>query len=68
MNNAMKKYRERLGLTQSQMAEQLGIAVSTYNMIENGKRGVSVIVAKKISLLLDTSIDNLFFKDVVHML
>lgn len=67
MNNAMKQYRERIGLTQSQMAEQLGIAVSTYNMIENGKRGVSVIFAKKISLLLNTSIDNLFFKDVVHI-
>ena len=66
MNNAMKEYREKVGLTQLQMAERLGIAVSTYNMIENGKRGVSVIAAKKISLLLNTSIDNLFFKDVVH--
>lgn len=67
MNNAMKEYREKEGLTQLQMAEKLGIAVSTYNMIENGKRGVSVISAKKISLLLNTSIDSLFFKDVVHI-
>lgn len=66
MNNKMKSYREKANFTQKQMAEKLGIAVSTYNMMENGRRGISLLTAKKTSLLLNTSIDKLFFNDCVH--
>ncbi|OOM81753.1 helix-turn-helix protein [Clostridium puniceum] len=66
MNNLIKQYREKAGLTQQEMAKQLKIAVSTYNMIENGKRGISLYNAKRISVLLKVSIDDLFFKKVVH--
>ena len=61
MNNLMKKYREQKGMTQQQIADKLEISVSSYNMIENGKRGVSVIMAKNISLILEKSIDEIFF-------
>ncbi len=47
MNNLIKQYREKAGLTQHDMAKQLKIAVSTYNMIENGKRRTSLYNAKK---------------------
>lgn len=67
MNNLIKIYREKSGFTQQQMAEKLNIAVSTYNMIENGKRGISLYKAKKISILLDVSIDELFFDKCVHI-
>lgn len=66
MNNLMKQYREKAGLTQQNMADKLEIAISTYNMIENGKRRPSLCIAKKISLLLDASIDEIFFKDIIH--
>lgn len=66
MNNKMKYYREKKGFTQQIMAEKLGIAVSTYNMIENGKRGISLSIAKNISLLLETTIDTIFFDNSVH--
>ncbi|MGN2337922.1 helix-turn-helix transcriptional regulator [Clostridium cagae] len=66
MTNLLKEYREKASLTQQNMADKLGIAVSAYNMIENGKRGISLINAKKISILLNTSIDELFFSKIVH--
>lgn len=62
----VKSYREKYGLTQQNMAEKLGITVSAYNMIENGKRGISLSTAKRISLILNQSIDELFFNDSVH--
>lgn len=61
MNNLMKKYREQKGMTQQQIADKLEISVNSYNMIENGKRGVSVIMAKNISVILEKSIDEIFF-------
>lgn len=64
MNNLMKKYREQKGMTQQQIADKLEISVSSYNMIENGKRGVSVIMAKNISVILEKSIDEIFFCEV----
>lgn len=67
MNNLIKYYREKLGLTQQQMAIQLQVTVSMYNMIENGKRGISLYNAKKISILLNKSIDELFFSSYVHI-
>lgn len=66
MNNAMKEYRIKNNYTQLQVAKKLGIAVSTYNMIENGKRGVSLQLAKKVSILFNASIDEIFFNDFVH--
>lgn len=66
MNNLMKKYRELKGMTQQQIADKLEITVSSYNMLENGKRGISVIMAKNISLILDKSIDEIFFTNHVH--
>lgn len=66
MKNSIKKYRKESGFTQCQMAEKLDIAISTYNMIENGQRNVSVYRAKSISEILNVSIDELFFNNNVH--
>ena len=60
MGNRLKLYRMRSRLTQRQLAEMLGIATSTYNMIENGKRGVSLQRAKKLEEILGAKIDELF--------
>lgn len=68
MNNLMKKYREQKGMTQQQIADKLEISVNSYNMIENGKRGVSVIMAKNISVILEKSIDEIFFAKWVHIM
>lgn len=61
MNNKMKYYRNLKSMTQKQCADKLKIAVSTYNMIENNNRGISLILAKKISKLFEKSIEEIFF-------
>lgn len=38
MRNELKVLRVRNGLTQQQIAEKLSVSVSTYNLIEQGKR------------------------------
>lgn len=60
MINRLRIYRMRKRLTQKQVAEMLGIATSTYNMIENGKRRVSLQRAKQLERILDAEIDELF--------
>lgn len=66
MNNNMRKFRLKKEFTQGQVANKLDIAVSTYNMMENGKRKVSLAKAKKLEKILDASIDELFFKNNIH--
>ena len=44
--------RKELGLSQTEVAKQCGIGRSHYNLIEKGKRGVSLKTAHKISKVL----------------
>ncbi len=43
------------------MAEKLGITPAYYGHIENGRRGVSLELAHKISKIFNLSIEELFF-------
>ena len=48
----LKELRERRGMNQRQVAEQVGISQPTYCFIESGKRGVGVKTAKRIAAVL----------------
>ena len=48
----LKELRERRGMNQRQVAEQVGISQPTYCLIESGKRGVGVKTAKRIAAVL----------------
>lgn len=61
INNRLKYYREKMNLTQENIADKLSIAVSTYNQFENNRRKVSLIKAKELSIVFNTTIDELFF-------
>ena len=39
--NHLREYREREGLTQTQLALMLGVSYSTINHIENGRRRIT---------------------------
>jgi putative transcriptional regulator len=56
----IKKLREIKGISQTEMAERLGIPVSTYNVYENGNRKVPEEVAKKIAENLNVEINDIF--------
>lgn len=48
-------YREKKGISQSEVARQIGITQQMYNFIENNKRNPSVEIAKKIADVLNFS-------------
>ncbi len=52
--------RIKRGKTQSEMASLLGIAISTYNMYENGQRKIPEEVATKICNILELKKDDIF--------
>ena len=52
-NENLKVARERRQLTQTQMADALGVAKSTYSLYESGKREPNVQTIKKISDILN---------------
>lgn len=58
-NENLKVARERRQLTQTQMADALGVAKSTYSLYESGKREPNVQTIKKISDILNVSADEL---------
>lgn len=51
--------RKRKGLTQEDVAEQLGIPRATYANVESGRQRVSLDVVWKIAAVFGVSIDNL---------
>jgi len=55
----LKKYRTHRGLTQKELASKLGLTKNAITMYETGKRSPSIAVTKKISEVLDVSIDSL---------
>ena len=56
---AIKEKRERLGLTQQDLAEKLFVSRQTVCRWENGTRCPDLIMAKKISMVLGISMDEL---------
>lgn len=53
MVEQLKLKRGAKGLTQKDMADQLGVSKEYYNMIENDKKTPSVTIAKEISKILE---------------
>ena len=58
-NENLKAARERKGLSQKEVAENIGVAKSTYSLYESGNREPNVQTIKKISDLLNVSADDL---------
>lgn len=61
MRHTLRLARIRKGLSVSEMARRLGISVSHYYKIEEGVRNPSMDLAKQIAVVLDTTVDALFF-------
>lgn len=57
---SLAEVRKEKGFTQEQMASQLGIGVSTYNLYESGKRTVPEEIANKIALILNVELSSIF--------
>lgn len=56
---AMRKYRTLLGLTQMDIAKQLGVSPNAVSMWETGDRKPDIIVLKKLTSILHCTADQL---------
>jgi putative transcriptional regulator len=56
----LKQARQRLGITQADLAERVGVSRKTVNTVENGVFVPSTILALALARALDTSVDALF--------
>ena len=56
----IEKLRKEKGYTQQFMAENIEVSIGCYNMYENNQRKVPIEKAKRIAILLNCEIDNIF--------
>lgn len=61
LGNKLKRLRESEGKTQRQLADTMGLGVSTIAMYEIGARVPSDKVKKQYSILFNKSVDEIFF-------
>ena len=57
----LASYRNSLGMTQSQLADYVGVSVNTISAIETGHSLPSVPLAYALSIALDIRMDSLFY-------
>ncbi|RZI60435.1 MAG: transcriptional regulator [Pseudomonas sp.] len=59
--NALRAERERLSLTQADLAQRVGVSRKTINTIENSVFSPSALLALKIARNLDKRVEDLFW-------
>lgn len=59
--NSLRVERARLGLTQVQLAERVGVSRKTINTVENGVFIPSTVLALKLALALGKPVEALFW-------
>ncbi|KAA9298035.1 MULTISPECIES: helix-turn-helix transcriptional regulator [Aerococcus] len=60
--NRLKYYRTRAGLSQKSLAEEIGVARQTVNMIENDRYNPSLELCIALAKALDTDLNALFWE------
>jgi putative transcriptional regulator len=60
LTNNLRAERERLGWTQAELAERIGVSRKTVNTVENGVFIPSTLVALKLARALDRPVEALF--------
>ncbi|MFN4286749.1 MAG: helix-turn-helix transcriptional regulator [Lacibacter sp.] len=63
MKNNLKMYRALRGLTQTEVAEKIGVSRQTIHAIETGKYIPSTLLALKLARLLQVQVEQLFELD-----
>ncbi|MFQ5162965.1 helix-turn-helix transcriptional regulator [Clostridioides difficile] len=60
MKTKIKEYREKLLMTQNELAKLVGVRRETIVHLENGKYNPSLKLAMDIAKIFDTTVENLF--------
>ena len=61
--NSLKEERARLGLTQAELADRIGVSRKTINTVENGVFVPSTLLALNLAAALGRSVEELFRVD-----
>lgn len=61
--NRLREERERLGITQAELAERVGVSRKTINTVENRVFIPSTVLALKLARALGKSVEQLFSLD-----
>ena len=61
--NRVREFRREKKLSQLALAEKIGVARQTINLIENGKYNPSLELCLKLSLTLGTDLNTLFWRE-----
>lgn len=59
----LKLYRTRKNITQVDLAKKAGVTKDYISMIERGKRNPGIFLAKRIAVILDATLDEIFFEN-----
>ena len=59
LGERLKQAREAAGMSQAEVARELGLSQPAYSYIENGEKNPSLPVAKRLAVVLHTSLDYL---------
>jgi putative transcriptional regulator len=62
MENSIKKERQRLGFTQEELAQKVGVRRETIVFLEQGKYNPSLRLALDVARVLGVKVDDLFVK------
>lgn len=61
LGNGLREERARLGLTQGELAERVGVSRKTINTVENGVFVPSTVLALKLARAIGRPIEQLFW-------
>lgn len=61
--NRIEDLRTRANLSRQELAEQVGVHYQTIGYIERGEYSPSLVLALRIALVLETSIEEIFWLD-----
>lgn len=66
MGNKLKEYREKVGMTQTELAEKSAVSRVTISQLEQGiERNTTTKTLLRIARALNTTVENIFFADNV---
>ena len=61
--NRVKEFRKKLGMSQLELAKDIGVSRQTINMIENDKYNPTLELCLNLARSLQTDLNNLFWED-----
>lgn len=65
--NRIKQYRQKLGISQTELAKRIRVARQTVNLIENDKYNPSLELCIRLAKVLQTDLNALFWEETIDV-